>query len=222
MVKLEPKQQAIILFLVAVIIFGGGYRLAQVNSRGADNKLSLQQPAVEAGTENKVKEIAVHVTGAVARPGLYKLSQGARVADVLDKAGPTEEADLNAINLAASLTDGQKVTVPFKGAANPLLGAAGAGSGGAQKYSSTSGYGGTALTAPGAGQSAGGQTGLININTAGTAELDTLPGIGPTLAQRIIQHREVNGPFRQIEDIKNVSGIGDKKFEDIKDRITVW
>lgn len=222
MVKLEPKQQAIILILAALIIFGGGYRLAQVNSREADNKLSLQQPAVEAGAGNKVKELAVHVSGAVARPGLYRVAQGARVADALDKAGPTEEADLNAINLAAALVDGQKVSVPFKGAANPLLGAAGTGSGGAQKYSSTFGYGSTASTAPGAGQSAGGQTGLININTAGTAELDTLPGIGLTLAQRIIQHREVNGPFKQIEDIKNVSGIGDKKFEDIKDRITVW
>lgn len=221
MFKLEPKQQAIILLLVAVIIFGVGYRLAQVKSRAAENKVLLQQPAVEAGAGSKVKEIAVHVSGAVARPGLYQLAQGARVADALDKAGPNADADLNAINLAAPLADGQKVTVPTKGAANPVSGAAGAGASGAQKNTGVFAPAGSAPAA-GEGRTRGAAAGQVNINTAGTAEFDTLPGIGPTLSQRIIQYRDVNGPFKQIEDIKNVSGIGDKKYEDIKDRITVW
>ena len=210
MIKLEPKQQAVVFFLVAVILFGGGYRLAQVQSRSAqENSPSLQQAAGETGAGAAAKEIAVHVSGAVARPGLYRLTQGARVADAVEKAGPLDEADLNAINLAAPLADGQKVPVPLKG---EVQAGAPAGAGPVQRNA------GVSAAAP----RSVGPAGPVNINTAGAAELDTLPGIGPALAQRIIQYRETNGPFKQVEDLKNVSGIGDKKFAELKDRITVW
>jgi len=180
------------------------------------------KPVLENATENKVKELQVHVAGAVARPGVYKLTQGARVIDAVNMAGPTGDAALDSLKLASLVTDGQTITVPFitqpsgNSVSTPgkIAGASG----------STPGGGGYGAVVPGqgAGQTGSAQTnGLVNINTADLSQLDTLPGIGPSLAQRIIQYRETNGPFNSVEDIKNVSGIGDKRFEELKDKITV-
>lgn len=153
--------------------------------------------------------IAVHVIGAVPRPGLYEFSDGARVQDAIDAAGGLlASANANALNLAALLEDGQQLDIPY-------------GDGQASDAPVNS------FELPGATQepfddsSNTSNTELININTASLEELDSLPGIGPTTAQKIIDYREANGPFSVIEDIENVSGIGPATFENIKDLITV-
>jgi competence protein ComEA len=156
--------------------------------------------------------IAVHVIGAVPRPGLYEFSEGARVQDAIDAAGGLlTSANADAVNLAALLTDGQQLNIPYKSGEQPTE------------------DDNTSLILPGAdddddeasnGQSSsGGQ--LININTASSAELQSLPGIGPALSQRIIDYRTENGAFTSIEDIMDVSGIGPATFNRIKDLITV-
>jgi competence protein ComEA len=139
----------------------------------------------------------IHVTGAVAEPGVYELAPGARVKDAIAAAGgflPGGES--GALNLAAPLADGQQIAVPDASAAaapeEP-----------AERSSSE--------------QPAGA---LVNINTATAAELEALPGIGPTIAQRIVDYREENGPFEKAADILNVSGIGPATFAQFKDLIT--
>lgn len=148
-------------------------------------------------------EVWVHVAGEVQLPGLYKLPGGSRVADAINLAGgPTADGAPDALNLAALLKDGEKVVVPSKSTNSP------------QPFSSEMPTG-TPNPLPST------TSGKINLNSASQAELEELPGIGEVLAQRIIDYRTQQGPFRTIEDIKEVSGIGDKRFEAIRDLITV-
>lgn len=156
--------------------------------------------------------IAVHVVGAVPRPGLYEFAEGARVQDAVDAAGGLlTSANVDSINLAALLEDGQQLNIPYKAGEEPST--------------QNSGGGGDELNLPGGAEeptdTGGGENELININTASLEELDSLPGIGPSIAQRIIDYRDQNGPFAAIEDILNVSGIGPSTFDQIKDLITV-
>jgi competence protein ComEA len=142
----------------------------------------------------------VNVVGAVPRPGLYELPEGSRVHDAVDAAGGLlADADASSINLAAPLEDGELLAIPFVGGGEALT-----------RSSDT----GLATDVPA-------NPDLININTATVEELDNLPGIGPTTAQKIIDYRTENGPFQQIEDLLNVSGIGPSTFEQLKDLITV-
>jgi competence protein ComEA len=139
----------------------------------------------------------VYITGAVPRAGVYALPQGARVQDAISAAGGfLAEAEKSQINLAALLEDGEKLDIPYIEGAVPVIGTPVP-----EVVTST--------------------TELININTASNAELESLPGIGPTTAQKIIDYREKNGPFINAEDIVNVSGIGPGTYERIKDLITV-
>lgn len=216
--QLDRKQQLIILLLVGVMLFAGGYRYAQIKERAAAEGI----PVLETAVEKAPTELQVHVAGAVARPGVYKLPEGARVIDAVNLAGPLEDAALDALKLAAPVTDGQTIPVPWKMASAESDAVSGnvAGTSG----SMSSGRGGSGAPVFGPGVALVGATavnGLVNINTADISRLDTLPGIGPALAERIVQYRETNGLFYSVEDIKNVSGIGDKKFEDLKDKITV-
>jgi competence protein ComEA len=145
--------------------------------------------------------IAVHVIGAVPHPGLYEFQKGARIQDAIDAAGGLlASSDPKSINLAALLEDGQKLDIPYKEGQQPV---------------ETPG-----VNLPGETPTPSSED-LININTASLEELDSLPGIGPTTAQKIIDYRDANGPFGQIEDIMNVSGIGPATFEELKDLITV-
>jgi competence protein ComEA len=158
--------------------------------------------------------IAVHVIGAVPRPGLYEFAEGARIQDAIDAAGGLlTSADVNTINLAALLEDGQQLTIPYKPGEEPTT----------ENGSSPSDD--DSLTLPGAEEtpvpSGSDDSELVNINTASLEELDNLPGIGPTIAQRIVDYRTENGPFSVIEDILNVSGVGPSTFDQIKDLITV-
>lgn len=223
MFQMGRRQQLIVLAVAAVILFGGGYRYVRWSAEQAE-KPAIERSAPAEAADKAAPEIVIHVTGAVEKPGVYRLPRGSRVNDALNQAGALPEADLDALNLAAPLADGQKIPVPFR---QGVLSGENAGSAG--------GAGGKApgWPAAGAGAAAGGQGsrsnssgtsggGLININTAGQKELESLPGIGPALAERIIQYREKNGPFLSPEDIKNVSGIGDKRYEQLKDLISVY
>jgi competence protein ComEA len=142
--------------------------------------------------------LVVQVLGAVPRPGVYEFPEGSRVRDAIDAAGGLlTDADVSAMNLAAPLQDGQQLEIPLTG------GAAG-----------TPPPAVPATQAPTAGD-------LVNINTATLDQLDALPGIGPTTAQKIIDYRTAKGPFARIEDIMNVSGIGPATFDKLKDLISI-
>jgi competence protein ComEA len=181
-----------ILYMAAGILFGLFLAaLVWVVARNPSGEAVVLRPAP---TE---RPVIVHITGAVPRPGVYALPQGARIQDAISAAGGfLAEAEKSQINLAALVEDGQKLDVPFLEGALPIL--------------ATPGPTVVAVT-----------TELININTASVAELDTLPSIGPTLAQRIVDYREQNGPFINAEDIINVPGIGPGNYERFKDLITV-
>lgn len=149
-------------------------------------------------------EVYVDVDGAVVRPGVYQLKDGARVSQAIDAAGGlTAEADVTGLNRASKITDGQKIYVPTVGEQ--------------QAAAAVGGDESSAATTPGAGSSSG----LVNINTASAAELQTLSGIGPSMAQSIIDERSKNGPFASVDDLMRVSGIGEKKLAKIKDCICI-
>ncbi|MHB8780994.1 MAG: helix-hairpin-helix domain-containing protein [Candidatus Geothermincolia bacterium] len=134
--------------------------------------------------------LMVHVAGAVARPGIYEFEGRARVADaVLEAGGALGDADLDRVNLAARLHDGEKVNIPRIGE----------------------------TPAPADGD----KNGPVNLNSATAAELEKIPGIGPVLSQRIIEFREEHGGFDSVQQLRQVEGIGPKKFEDLKDRVEV-
>ncbi len=149
-------------------------------------------------------EVYVDVDGAVVRPGVYRLKDGARVSQAIDAAGGlTAEADVTGLNRASKVADGQKIYVPKVGEQ--------------QTVSADGGADGGAVLASGANDVAG----LVNINTASAAELQTLSGIGPSMAQSIIDERTKNGAFASVDDLMRVSGIGEKKLAKIKDCICV-
>lgn len=141
--------------------------------------------------------LIVHVAGWVRHEGVYELPEGSRVIDALDAAGgPRRGAELSTLNLASPLTDGQQVLVP-KGGAGPES------------------------AAVGTGVIPEGSTPLVNINTAGAEELETLPGIGEVLAATIIQYREEHGPFTSVDQLVDVSGIGEVTLEELRDLVTI-
>ena len=154
--------------------------------------------------------VVVHVTGAVARPGVVTLRAGSRVADAVDAAGgASADADTEQLNLARVLTDGEQIRVPRVGEVlpDPVPQPGGAATPGA----------GTAPGKPGAGSASG----TVNINTASASELEKLPGIGPALAQRIVEYRDSHGPFASVDSLTDVPGIGKAKLEALREQATV-
>lgn len=172
----------------------------------------------QAGAGRGVARVVVHVDGAVASPGVYELAgDDPRVGDAVKAAGGlTGEADTSTINLAAKVTDGSKVHVPVAGEA--VVAPSGATGQTAADASATGSQAGTSSDG-GSGDSSPG--GLVNINTATADELDSLPGIGPSTAQAIVEDRQRNGPFSSPEDLMRVSGIGEKKFAKLRGSICV-
>jgi competence protein ComEA len=156
-------------------------------------------------TATSAAMLVVAVEGKVRHPGLVRLPPGSRVADAIDAAGGAEPGtDLSFVNLAQKVVDGELIVI---GVTPPPGVAATAGS-----DSSTAGAGAGGAASPGA---------PINLNSATEADLETLPGIGPALAQRIIAYRTQHGSFRSVDELRNVSGIGDAKFAEVKDLVTV-
>ena len=153
--------------------------------------------------------VTVHVAGAVRHPGVYRLATGARVNDALRRAGgPRGRADLAAVNLAAKLEDGRQVIVPERAAALPTVASAGVASPASA---------GAGATAPGTGPPGA----PINLNTATLEQLDTLDGVGPGIAQRILDYREQHGGFTRVEEIGEVPGIGAKRLATLTPLVTV-
>ncbi|WP_436537040.1 helix-hairpin-helix domain-containing protein [Actinoplanes sp. HUAS TT8] len=142
-------------------------------------------------------EVVVAVGGKVRKPGLVRLAPGARVADALTAAGGAEPGvDVSALNLARKVTDGELIMVGVTPPAGAPTGPAATGP-------------------PGSGG------GLINLNTATLADLDSLPGVGPVLAQRILDARDAQGGFKAVTDLRKVDGIGDARYEQLKDLVTI-
>jgi competence protein ComEA len=200
------RRELVGLLVVAILIVGGAV-LWYVRSLPASVAV---QASVDRSEEGEIAVttpsptpagIIVHVAGWVKRPDVYELHQGDRVIDAIRMAGGGKQgADLTTVNLAALLTDGQQIMVFKKGAAvGPGAGQAGG--------------------VPGVGS--GGAAPLVNLNTATLEQLESLPGIGPALAQRILDHRQEHGPFRSVDDLLNVSGIGEKRLEDLRSKVTV-
>ena len=186
------------LFLFLVVLGGTIWALRQP---AAPAPLTIITPTPR--PTPTTASVIVDVRGAVAQPGVYTLAAGSRVQDALAHAGNVlPNAETRNLNLARKLNEGDQIYIPTVGEATAPPPAAP----GKSKASSA------ATQTP---------IGIININTATLEELDALPGIGPSLAQRIIDYREQNGAFKQIEDVKKVRGIGDALFGDIKDMITV-
>lgn len=155
-------------------------------------------------------ELVVHVAGAVRRPGVYRLPRGARVADAVQAAGgPAGRAWLDGINLAAPLADGVQVYVPAQG--EPAAG------------SVVRGSPADPSRGPGGGETAGSPAPRLplDLNRATAAELEELPGIGPALAARIVAHRSRRGPFRSVEDLLEVRGVGPRTLEALRPYVTV-
>ena len=141
-------------------------------------------------------EIVVHVAGRVLRPGLVRVGASARVGDVIMAAGGAlADARLDEINLAAAVSDGVQVVVPGPGT----------------RVDARNAWGG----------SAGGSSGLVSLNRAAAEELEEIPGVGPVLAQRIVHHRQANGPFLEVEDLLDVSGIGEGKLAELRRHVAV-
>lgn len=175
---------------------------ASGSGAGETTERAAASPSAPASTE-----VVVHVTGAVRAPGVVDLPPGARVDDALAAAGgPREDADLAAVNLARPAVDGEQIHVPVPGEAMPS----------AQPGPAPADEGAGAAAAPDAGTDA-----TIDINTADAAALDELPGVGPAIAQRIIDHRERNGPFTSVDDLEQVPGIGPATVDRLRDRASV-
>jgi competence protein ComEA len=136
----------------------------------------------------------VNVVGAVRRPGLYRLTEGARVADAVTRAGgPTPKAQIELVNLAARIADGEQIVVPRRGLGAPV-GAAGA----------------TGRAAP---------TGPVHLNSATLEQLDALPGVGPVTAQKIVDYRQKHGSFRSVDELDAISGIGPARLGTLRDLV---
>jgi competence protein ComEA len=201
--------------IVVWAIAAGLAAVAAVRILGDDQP----QPAAISVSDSPVAErerggggIYVHVAGAVRRPGLMRLPPGSRVAVALDRAGgPTRRADLTAVNLAARLQDGQQIVVP-DGRATAGAGAA-APLGGAGSAAPPGGAGG----APGGAYGAPG--GKVHLSTATVEQLDGVDGIGPTLAQRIIEYRDSHGGFRSLAELAQVEGIGEKRLATLREAV---
>lgn len=215
---IENKKKIISIALVIVLIIG--FIIYMVINNQNDNEINLEElvanqnseeneqvsKEIENNTQEETKkEIVVHVTGEVKKEGVVYLEEGSRVVDAIKKAGgETKAADLSQVNLAYVLQDGQKIYIPNK---NEKISAYISENNGENIKEDN-------ITTKKEGTK-------VNINTASLEELDQLPGIGSAIAQRIIDYRSEHGEFKKVEDIQEVKGIGDAKFNEIKDDITV-
>ncbi len=201
---------AVVLFIGAVAVAaiisfasggGGAQGLVPVEGGGGVDSSASPHRGDETASVGAAP-VLVHVLGAVVRPGLVELSSGARVVDAIAAAGGlAADADPAGVNLARAVVDGEQLVVTAVGQAPPPL---------------PSGSTGTGIGTGGASPD-----GLVHLNTADVVALDTLPRIGPALAQRIIDWRETNGPFTSVDQLLEVAGIGDAVFSGLADRVTL-
>jgi competence protein ComEA len=178
---------------LAIALIGARYLRETGDAEPAGER---SRPAPQVRMKRSSAAVFVHVTGAVRRPGVYRVPAWARLDSAVKRAGgATPAADLAGVNLAAKVSDGQQVVVPARGAAAAA-----------------------ASAEPGATD---GPVAPISLNTATIDQLDELDGIGPATAQKIIDWRKEHGGFRSIDDLKQVSGIGPKRFDALKEKVRV-
>jgi competence protein ComEA len=209
----RPRLALYVALAVVVCLLGARYLGAQVTRGGAaaapapvpavsaapGSRAGAEQPPAPAASVSVGRagggRVTVHVAGAVRHPGLYRLPAGARVDDALRRAGGARpRADLDAVNLAAKLEDGRQVLVPLRAAAGATASAAAAAGGG------------------GAGGAGAAPAQPVNLNSATLEQLDTLDGVGPGIAQRILDYRREHGGFRRVQELGEVPGIGAKRL----------
>lgn len=200
---------------VSVRADDGGWEAAQAEepaegpepAAGAGGGRGASPAAVDDDGPASTGTVSVHVVGAVSRPGVIDLPASSRVEDAVDAAGGAlAEADIDSLNLARVLVDGEQIRVPRVGDDPAAVAAQGGGPAGGP-----------------AGDAVGGASGggLIDLNTADAQQLETLPGVGPVTAQSIIDHRETVGGFASVDDLLDVTGIGDATLSRIRDSVTV-
>jgi competence protein ComEA len=182
MADLQLSRRSLVLGALALVL---ALTLAHRLLREAGT--AYQAPAAAAAPSSPAKpQLVVDVVGAVRRPGLYRLPDGSRVADAVERAGgPTRKANLDLVNQAAPLADGIQVVVPER-------------------------------TSPGVGPAAGGSGGPVHLNSATIADLDALPGVGPVTAQKILDYRQAHGAFTSVDELDAVPGIGPATIENLR------
>jgi competence protein ComEA len=184
----ERRPHTFLWVAAALVAVALGYRM--LGDRAPEPPpVTIDEAPARARGDRPARRLYVHVAGAVRRPGLYRVRAGARIAAAIDLAGgPTRRADLAAVNLAARAQDGQQVTLPVRGraAARPAMGAA---------------------AQPGA---------RLSLASATQAQLEELDGIGPALAERILEYRDAHGGFRSVEELAEVDGIGEVRLATLR------
>jgi len=223
-VRARPRRLAVLGVMILLLTAAGvfGIRVAWARSSATpqpvaatahgppDGLVSRTVPAAfasggAAGLPTAARVLLVHVVGQVRRPGVVRLPPGSRVLDAVRAAGgATSSADLNHLNLARPVADGEQIVVPKPGESIVQGGTAGVGGAGA-----------------GSSAGVGSVGGLVDLNTADAAALDSLPGVGPVLAQRILDWRAQHGRFTSVDELGEVSGIGDKILASIRPKVTV-
>ena len=194
--------------VVVIAVVAGAYWLVRPPPATTESKLPYAIPSTTAtavtsdtatsNTSLVATEMVVHVAGAVQASGVYRLVPGARVIDAVRAAGGlAADANSDAVNLAAPLTDGERVYVPRLGEVAPVL------------------------VAPSQGSGTSAPAGPVNLNTATADELEALPGVGPATAATILAHREQHGPFASVDDLADVRGIGPAKLDALRGSVTV-
>ncbi|MDF2633376.1 MAG: competence protein ComEA helix-hairpin-helix repeat protein [Pelosinus sp.] len=194
----EQRNKLLFIVMLAILIVAGSFysfwQKGSVSESASSSEVMAKNSSV---SEEKSSEIFVYISGAVHKPGVFKASPNARVFDIIAMAGGlTAEADVAKTNLAQSIKDGMHIHV----VAMPLVSSDNTVAVGTGKVKIDN---------------------KVNINHANKSELDTLPGVGPALAERIIEYRQSNGSFRDIDELRNVPGIGSTKFEKMKEKISI-
>ena len=204
-----PGRLAATSLAALAVVAGGTWLLKGAPGRAEDQLPFASRTSVSAEgstsilvplptTTTVMSEIVVYVAGAVARPGVYTLAAAARVTDALEAAGgAVADADLDVVNLAATVSDGERVYVPVVGEVVAVV---------------VAGDSAPDVTVP---------AGPVNVNSATADQLDVLPGVGPTTAAAIVAHRQENGPFRTVEQLGDVRGIGPAKLDALRGLVTV-
>lgn len=213
------------VYVVAVVLAAGAFFYWQQKPQPADNSALLSQTKLQSSSQSAASrqtgassassaasgKVVCDISGAVKEEGVYTLKSGSRLQDLIDAAGGlTSRAQIKAINRSLLLQDQDKVYIPYKGEKTAAAPTAGMASNAAASSSSSS-------SSPAASSAAG----KVNLNTATAADLQKLNGIGERKAEQIIAYREQKGGFKSIDELKEVSGIGDKTFDALKDQVTV-
>jgi competence protein ComEA len=199
MPDLSKEQLYIILGVIAVVLFGCVIGVYNTNFalKQSSPVTSPNHEIVDIMPKNKPDGCFVHISGAVVRQGVYKVYKGDRIVDILNLSGVLPDADLDSVNLAETLSDGEKVVIPYRTGKADIKGQA----------SSAKMTGKTEK--------------MVNINTADEKGFDSLPGIGPVMAKKMLDYRAEKGRFSNIEELKEVPGISVKKFDKLKSLISV-